>query len=443
MTDSTDSKLGRRQLLWGAIGLGGMGLASSFGPIRRLMAGPMEDRRFVACFFNGGWDVLLGPDARDRDYPGSLDMGYDLLAPEYRNPMPVTIGGTEVLWGAPMQPVVRHADVLTLFRGVNMNTVAHPTGRAYVNTFMPPAGVVARGDSLGTRMATARPTSDLIMPNVAMGVPSFNQSYAADVTGVTVARATEIRDLLRPLGDELPPDVEALLRQAQDETSSCVHERVEGGSPDARLRVSRARVRQLFEQGLDADFDFASQPSLMSRYAITNPRNGREPGVVAATAHKLLSTGLSSTVTAQLQFGMDTHQNNWAAVQPVKIEQGMTALAALLDDLRVDDPNMEDTTVVAYSEFARTPRINGNSGRDHWFASSILVFGGGLRRGVVGATVEETLGLVGIDEATGLPDPDGLVMRPEHIGATLAAAAGLDHGAFRVDPLTAWIGGAS
>jgi len=89
---------------------------------------------------------------------------------------------------------------------------------------------------------------------------------------------------------------------------------------------------------------------------------------------------------AQLQTGMDTHFATWATVQPQKIEQGNQALAALLNDLREDDPMMECTTVVAYSEFARTPRINGNSGRDHWFASSILVFGGGLRRGVVGGT---------------------------------------------------------
>lgn len=433
------TKIRRRQMLLGALGLGGVGLASGFGPIRRLLAETTEERRFVAAYFNGGWDVLLGPDARNQEYAGTLDMGFDLLPAQYRDPINVTIGGTEVLWGAAMQPVVRHADVLTLFRGVNMNTVAHPTGRAYVNTFLPPAGVVARGDSLGTRMATARPTMDLIMPNVAIGVPSYNQSYAADVTGVTVARATEIRDLLRPLGDELPPDVEALLRQAQDETGSCVHDRVQGGSPDARLRVSRARVRQLFEENLDAEFDFAAQPDVRTRYGITNPNNGREPGVVAATAYQLLSTGLSSTVTAQMQFGMDTHQGTWANTQPAKIAEGMGALAALLDDLRADDPNLECTTVVAYSEFARTPRINGNNGRDHWFASSILVFGGGLRRGVIGATVEETLGLTGVDPVTGRPDASGLVMRPEHVGATLAAASGLDHGAFRVDPLTDWI----
>ncbi len=432
-------RLRRRRFLKGALGLGALGALGGLAPVTRLLAASPEDRRTVLLFFNGGWDVLLGADARDRDYPGSLDMGFDLLATEYRTPIPVTIGGTEVLWGAPMAPLVPHTDVLTLFRGVNMNTVAHPTGRAYVNTFIPPAGVVARGDSLGTRLATAVPTDDLILPNIAMGVPSFNVSYGSEVTGVSVSRATEIRDLLRPLGDGLPEDVLALLHAAQDATHSCIHERVSTGSPDARVRESRARVRRLFEEGLEVEFDLASQPETIARYGIANPRNGREPAVIAAVAYKLLQTGLSRTVTAQVQSGMDTHNTNWATSQPVKLEEGARAAAALLNDLREDDPNLDRTTVVLYSEFARTPKINGNSGRDHWFASSILVFGGGLRRGVVGATVEETLGLVGIDVETGQPMEDGLVMRPEHIGATLAAAAGVDHSPFRVDPLWPWI----
>ena len=432
-------RLRRRRFLKGALGLGALGAAGGLAPVARLLAASPEDRRTVLLFFNGGWDVLLGPDARDRDYPGSLDMGYDLLPAEYRTTIPVTIGGTEVLWGAAMAPLVPHADVLTLFRGVNMNTVAHATGRAYVNTFIPPAGVVARGDSLGTRLATAVPTDDLILPNVAMGVPSFNVSYGSEVTGVGVSRATEVRDLLRPLGSKLSEDVLSLLYAAQDASRSCVHERVTTGSLDGKIRESRARVRRLFEEGLDVEFDLSDQPEVVARYGIANPRNGREPGVVTAVTYKLLQTGLSRTVTAQVQFGMDTHTTNWATTQPAKIEEGARATAALLNDLREDDPNLDQTTVVLYSEFARTPKINGNSGRDHWFASSILVFGGGLRRGVVGATTEETLGLVGIDVESGQPLEGGLVMRPEHIGATLAAAAGVDPSPFRVEPLRPWI----
>ncbi|MEM9190941.1 MAG: DUF1501 domain-containing protein [Myxococcota bacterium] len=437
---TNENALGRRPFL--ASALSGTA-ALALGPAASMLAQPGADRRFLSLYFNGGWDVLLAMDARDPSgtYSDELNLGTELLPTQYQTPINVNVGGREVLWGASMRELVRHADVLTLFRGVNMNTVAHPTGRAYVNTFLPPAGVVARGDSLGTRMATARRADDLIMPNVSIGVPTFNASFGPEFSGIRTGRSTEVRDLLRPLGNELPADVLALLQQAQDEGGSCVSARYQQGPPADELAVSRARVRELMERGLDSRFDFAQETGVAARYGISNPNNAFDPAVIAATVYQLIATDLSRSVTAQLQRSLDTHNSNWAATQPQLQEAGFNALAVLLDDLRMDDPNLDRTTVAVYSEFARTPRINGTNGRDHWFASSILVFGGNLRRGVFGATVPETLGLQATNLETGLPDPGGEVILPETVGATLAAAAGLDPSPFRVPPLTAWIAG--
>jgi uncharacterized protein (DUF1501 family) len=49
---------------------------------------------------------------------------------------------------------------------------------------------------------------------------------------------------------------------------------------------------------------------------------------------------------------------------------------------------LNDTIVIVWGEFGRTPRVNGTAGRDHWpRAMSVLVSGGGLQTGqVVGAT---------------------------------------------------------
>jgi hypothetical protein len=62
-------------------------------------------------------------------------------------------------------------------------------------------------------------------------------------------------------------------------------------------------------------------------------------------------------------------------------------LAALIQDL--DQRGLlHDVAVVVWGEFGRTPRINGNGGRDHWpRVCSALVAGGGLRGGqVLGST---------------------------------------------------------
>src|SRR5262249_56836804 len=49
---------------------------------------------------------------------------------------------------------------------------------------------------------------------------------------------------------------------------------------------------------------------------------------------------------------------------------------------------MDDTMVVVMGEFGRTPKINKDTGRDHWApAASLLFAGAGVKRGLVlGAT---------------------------------------------------------
>ena len=401
---------------------------------------PGSGRRFVSLYFSGAWDILLGPDARD---PGqsyeAIDTGVDRLASPDKDPLPVMVGGQEVLWGAPMAGLVRHADVMTLFRGVNMNTVAHPTGKAYMHTMIPPAGVVARGDSLGTRFASAELYDDLLMPNFVIGMPTFNATMPAELTGITVDKALEIRDLVQRGGASGGDQTEALLRAAQDQTRGCVSEHYQGDIPEQLLGISRDRLRDMLDNSLASAFSYADDPDLLTRYGISNPNSSSDPAVIAATVWRLLETGMSRTVTAQLQSNLDTHGSNWASAQPARLRAGFDALASLLDDLRMEDPNLDSTTVVVYSEFSRTPRINGAGGRDHHFVNSTLVFGGGLRRGVCGASTEHSLGLLEIDIASGQPSEGGHVLTPEDIGATLAHAAGLDYAPFRVEPLTPWI----
>ena len=46
-----------------------------------------------------------------------------------------------------------------------------------------------------------------------------------------------------------------------------------------------------------------------------------------------------------------------------------------------DDELWDDTLVMMFGEFGRTPKINDKAGRDHWpQAMSIVLAGGGVRR---------------------------------------------------------------
>jgi uncharacterized protein (DUF1501 family) len=81
--------------------------------------------------------------------------------------------------------------------------------------------------------------------------------------------------------------------------------------------------------------------------------------------------------------GWDTHSNNFTALQGELLPMLDQSLSALLEDLR-QRGTLEETLVVCMGEFGRTPRINGNAGRDHWGpCSSTVLAGGGIRGGQV------------------------------------------------------------
>jgi hypothetical protein len=77
----------------------------------------------------------------------------------------------------------------------------------------------------------------------------------------------------------------------------------------------------------------------------------------------------------------DSHAQNFLQHKRYLLPQADQALAALIEDL--DDRGLLETTlVVALGEFGRTPKINGNAGRDHWpDCYTVLMAGGGIRGG--------------------------------------------------------------
>lgn len=85
--------------------------------------------------------------------------------------------------------------------------------------------------------------------------------------------------------------------------------------------------------------------------------------------------------------GWDTHSGNFTALQNTKLPELDKAMSALVEDLEKSG-RLQDTAIIWMGEFGRTPRINGNAGRDHWARSwSVVVGGAGMKGGIaVGAT---------------------------------------------------------
>lgn len=93
-------------------------------------------------------------------------------------------------------------------------------------------------------------------------------------------------------------------------------------------------------------------------------------------------------------FGWDTHQDNNTAVSAL-CDVLDPAWATLMEDLE-SRGLLDTTTIVWMGEFGRTPRINGNAGRDHFPAAwSAVLAGGGVNGGqVIGKTSDDGMRVV-------------------------------------------------
>ena len=155
-------------------------------------------------------------------------------------------------------------------------------------------------------------------------------------------------------------------------------------------------------------FDTAKEPAKVREDYGPSPF-----GQSVLTARRLIEAG-ARFVTVGLG-GWDTHAGNFQMLRGQLLPQLDQALAALITDL--DTRGLLDSTIVyCAGEFGRTPRVNGQAGRDHWArAMSVFVAGGGIRRGFV----------LGGTDANGSA-PTGDPCTPADIAATVFQQLGVE-----------------
>jgi hypothetical protein len=167
------------------------------------------------------------------------------------------------------------------------------------------------------------------------------------------------------------------------------------------LEILRSdKTRNAFNLGMEPE-------SLRSRYGM-NPF-----GQGALAARRLIEAGVRFTTVSI--GGWDTHGQTFNAHRSRLLPSLDQTLSALISDL--DDRGMLDSTIVyCAGEFGRTPRINQNSGRDHWARSmAVVLAGGGFKRGYAHGTTD----VQGMAPAT---DP----CTPDDVCATIFQQLGLN-----------------
>jgi uncharacterized protein (DUF1501 family) len=450
----------RRDLLRAVLAVSAAGVASGLGmePLARA-ATKATTRRFVFAYFPGGWDQLLFLDPRDTeanakkfdDSNRSTTLtetryanleGHNGFTPKLIKAGNLTFGPATEKPGLAVPKLSTYHDRIAIVRGINMGTLGHEVGYRYFLTSKFPTGNTAKGTSLATECA-AQMGSTAPLPALSLRVESYNDRYAGSYTALRVESIDDLLQVLERGNDLLERDAveEALADYARSGTSCAVNV-YDRRTLLTRMRSADGRAHVTLAGGLAKRFRFvtnddAPSAQIRAQYGM-NRGDAGSPGARAAFAAQAIKEGVAQCVSLMIGNGTDTHNvgnpNHADALYP-----GIAALAALIDDLAKSEAPAElqrvggrtwldHTTILAFSEFARTPLFNQFGGRDHHLASSCLLAGAGIvGNQVVGASGEVGMGPGRYDfTERKTVTSGGENIMPEHIAATLLASAGLD-----------------
>lgn len=428
---------------------GTMAFGPWMAPQLKAQTGQKAHRNFIFCYFNGGWDQLMSLDPRNpKVFDDStttlknrrIQLGWDRLPTHFDDgtSIPKQVirpPGSNIDFGPAMASFAKdHFNVSCVVRGVMMDTVAHDIGRRYFITGEMPAGLSAKGSSWGTRIV-AQQGEHTQIPNLVIRAETYNKGLPSFATGLKATSAADLVNTLKKGPDALPKEFKALLDDYRIKAQLCDTTELNEDGLMSLIQSAQKKAKLLVDSNLSSHFNFFDTKSremveIKKRYRINSMSSG---AAQAALAFQALKHGLAQTVTIELARGLDTHVNTWADDQPNLLHNGFHALSTLVSDLKITDhPTLagtkliDNTTIVCFSEFARTPLINARDGRDHFLVSSCLLIGAGVPHNrVIGKTADTAMSAYKVHPVTGRPVTTGGVhLNPQNILASIMDSAG-------------------
>jgi hypothetical protein len=413
------AKLSRRDWLrLSAAGVLGTSVSGWFGALAAGAAlDPRRQRSCILLWMSGG--------------PSQMDT-FD-LKPGHANGGPfkevaTSVAGIRVSEHLPK--VAGHMGRMALVRSMSSKEGEHGLATYYAHAGYPSRGPI-QYPTLGSLVAKEAGAEEADLPGFVSIAPSRAFSSAAHGPGFLGPRYAPLvvadpgSSYLRPpgAGDQAlrvanlappagvgPERFEARLRLAQQMQREFVAEHP-GAVPQGHATACE-RAARLMRPSAAKAFDLDGEPAkLRDAYG----RNLFGQGCLLA--RRLVERGVPFVEVAlggASGLGWDTHANNFETVRDLSAVLDV-GWSALLDDLK--DRGLLDTTLIVWmGEFGRTPRINGDKGRDHFpTAFSTALAGGGIKGGQV----------IGRTSAGGEAIEERPVSVPDFL-ATVCLALGLD-----------------
>lgn len=333
-------------------------------------------------------------------------------------PIPTCVSGIQISELLPQTAKIM--DRLTIIRSVTSPLGEHGLANHYLLTGYKPSPVL-QYPSYGAVLAKVRARRDVLPSYVAIpearptaGAGFLGAGCEPFVTGGDPSRPDfRVRDL-----DFFPGVDERRIRRRREYLSEFDAAQSLFESRDLPTDSAFDRAFRLVTSA-DAKraFDLASEPSeVRSRYG------PRMFGQSCLLARRLVERGVP--FVSVMQTGWDTHEGLVLQLRDgyagAKVGVGLlptfdVGFSALVRDL-AERSLLDETLVIAMSEFGRTPKLNPRGGRDHWPRVFSVVFAGG---GVPGGQV------IGASDRVG-ESPRSDPVTPNDLARTIYTLLGVD-----------------
>lgn len=298
--------------------------------------------------------------------------------------------------GGPFRPIRTAGDVeisehmpetakvmnhLSIVRSMSTREADHNRGRYYMHTgYVPNPNVdyPSYGSVISHELIDQRPELE-IPPFVSVGGASEGPGFLGMAWAPFVVSSTgQVRNL------EMGLDNKRLMQRmaALDLIEKGFIGEKRGASAEDHQKVLKKTLDLMTSEQMEA-FKVTKEPKeVLEKYGTDGFGRG------CLMARRLVEAGVPFI---EVDYGgWDNHANIHTTLKDQKlpvIDRGISSLVSDLEDRGL----LQDTAIIWMGEFSRTPRINGNAGRDHWARSwSVVVGGGGLKGGIaVGKTNED------------------------------------------------------
>ncbi|MDC0265869.1 DUF1501 domain-containing protein [Mariniblastus sp.] len=301
-----------------------------------------------------------------------------------------TAGDVQICEHMPM--MAKNMDKLSIVRSMSTREADHMRGRYYMHTgYVPNPNVKHPGYGSVIAHELSATREDLeIPPFVSVGGNSEGPGFLGMAWApFSVNSNGQVRNL--DMGIE--PDRLTQRMQALKMMESGFIDSNRGIAAGEHAKVLSKTLSLMTSEQMKA-FKVMQEPEdVKERYGQTNFGRG------CLMARRLVESGVPFVEVGL--GGWDNHQNIFQTLENTKLPELDRGMSALMEDLAARDM-LDDVAVIWMGEFSRTPRINGNTGRDHWARSwSAVVGGAGMNSGIaVGATNEDGTSVVGPSQSS-------------------------------------------